>query len=65
MDVFDEEIIKFWRCLSEADVRYIMVGDYASNLNGYKTFTEVLGIWIEDTAENRNNIRIDSFYRRV
>ncbi len=58
MDVFDEEIIKFWRCLSEADVRYIMVGDYASNLNGYKTFTEVLGIWIEDTAENRNNIRI-------
>ncbi len=58
MDVFDEEIIKFWRCLSEAGVRYIMVGGYATNLNGYQRITDDMDIWIEDTTENRNNIRI-------
>lgn len=57
MDVFDEEIIKFWRCLSKANVRYIMVGGFATNLNGFQRVTDDMDIWIEDTLDNRNNLR--------
>ena len=57
MDIFDEEIIRFWSCLSRATVRYIMVGGYATNLNGYQRITEDMDIWIEDTLENRRNLR--------
>jgi hypothetical protein len=35
MDIFDEEILKFWAALQKCQVRYIMVGGYASNLHGY------------------------------
>ncbi|HEX8331767.1 MAG TPA: nucleotidyltransferase [Segetibacter sp.] len=57
MDIFDEEIIKFWKCLLDNAVRYIMVGGYATNLNGYQRFTGDIDIWIEDTVENRRNLR--------
>jgi predicted nucleotidyltransferase len=57
MDIFDEEIIRFWRCLQDNKVRYIMVGGYATNLNGYQRFTGDMDIWIEDTVDNRKNLR--------
>jgi predicted nucleotidyltransferase len=57
MDIFDEEIIKFWKCLSESNVKYIMVGGYATNLNGYQRYTGDMDLWIEDTAENRRSLR--------
>jgi hypothetical protein len=57
MDIFDEEIIKFWKCLLESKVRYIMVGGYATNLNGYQRYTGDMDLWIEDTVENRRNLR--------
>jgi hypothetical protein len=60
MDIFDEEIIKFWSCLTTSKVKYIMVGGYATNLNGYQRFTGDMDIWIEDTLENRKNLR-DAF----
>ena len=44
MDVFDEEIIKFWRCLAKANVKYIMIGGYATNLNGYQRMTDDMDI---------------------
>jgi hypothetical protein len=53
MDIFDEEILKFWKALFEEKVKYIMVGGYATNLHGFQRFTADMDIWINDTAENR------------
>ncbi|TDW97173.1 hypothetical protein [Dinghuibacter silviterrae] len=57
MDIFDEEILKFWAALQNSRVRYIMVGGYATNLHGFSRYTGDLDIWIEDNAENRQRLR--------
>ena len=57
MDIFDEEILKFWKCLQNNNVQYIMVVGYATNLHGYQRFTEDLNIWLKDTLENRQLLR--------
>lgn len=57
MDVFDEEILKFWKALQDNNVQYIMVGGYAINLHGYQRFTGDLDIWLKDTLENRRQLR--------
>jgi hypothetical protein len=57
MDLFDEEILKFWAALQNTNVRYIMVGGYATNLHGYQRFTGDIDIWIEDSLENRKRLR--------
>jgi hypothetical protein len=57
MDIFDEEILKFWAALQDQKVRYIMVGGYATNLHGYQRYTGDIDIWIEDTLENRQLLR--------
>lgn len=57
MDIFDEEILKFWEALQIKKVRYIMVGGYATNLHGYQRFTGDIDIWIEDKRENRHLLR--------
>lgn len=57
MDIFDEEILKFWKALQNNCVRYIMVGGYAINLHGFQRYTGDMDIWIEDTLVNRENLR--------
>lgn len=57
MDIFDEEILKFWSALQRCQVKYIMIGGYAANLHGYQRFTGDIDIWIEDTKENRMRLR--------
>jgi hypothetical protein len=57
MDIFDEEILKFWGALQNNHVRYIMVGGYATNLHGFQRYTGDIDIWLEDTAENRQRLR--------
>lgn len=57
MDVFDEEILRFWKSLTDNNVRYIMVGGFATNINGYQRFTGDLDIWIDDTSDNRLSLR--------
>ena len=57
MDIFDEELISFWKALNKQSVKYIMVGGIATNLNGYQRVTEDIDVWIEDTIENRAKIR--------
>lgn len=56
MDVFDEEILRFWHTLDINNVKYIMVGGYATNLNGYQRYTGDMDIWIKDSKENRLNL---------
>lgn len=57
MDVFNEELLAFWRAINSFGVRYIMVGGVATNLNGYQRTTDDIEVWIEDTVENRRKFR--------
>ena len=57
MDIFDEEILNFWKALQDNNVQYIMVGGYAINLHGYQRFTGDMDIWIKDNLENRKALR--------
>lgn len=57
MDIFDEELINFWKHLNQCHVSYIMVGGVATNLNGYQRTTDDIDIWIDDTKANRENLR--------
>jgi hypothetical protein len=57
VDVFDEEILNFWKALQDNQVQYILVGGYAINLHGYQRFTGDLDIWIKDNLTNRQQLR--------
>ncbi len=57
MDVFDEEILNFWKALQDNNVQYILVGGYAINLHGYQRFTGDLDIWLKDDLTNRKQLR--------
>ncbi len=57
MDIFDVEIIKFWRALQKNDVKYILVGGYATNLNGHQRFTGDMDIWINNSPDNKKFLR--------
>lgn len=39
MDILDEEILSFWRVLQKYQVKYIMVGGFATNLHGFSRMT--------------------------
>jgi hypothetical protein len=58
MDIFDEEILLFWKVLQEENVKYIMIGGYATNMHGYQRYTGDMDIWIEDSTENRDRLRL-------
>ncbi|MFM6975945.1 MAG: DUF6036 family nucleotidyltransferase [Sphingobacteriaceae bacterium] len=53
MDVFDEELLRFWRFCNQTQLKYIMIGGVATNLHGFNRSTEDIDIWIEDTGANR------------
>ena len=57
MDVFDEDILNFWRALQNHHVQYIMIGGYAINMHGYQRFTGDLDIWLKDDPTNRQQLR--------
>ena len=53
MDILDEDLLRFWKLLSDNDVKYIMVGGFAVNMHGYIRATGDVYIWIKDDKENR------------
>jgi hypothetical protein len=57
MDILDEEILTLWKLLHENDVKYIMVGGFATNLHGFQRTTGDMDLWIKDTKGNRKNFR--------
>jgi hypothetical protein len=58
MDILDEGIINLWTLFQKHNVRYIMVGGFATNLHGFSRTTADCDVWIEDTLTNRKNIRL-------
>jgi len=56
MDIFDEDLLLFWKSLSDNDVRYLMVGGFAVTMHGYTRATDDIDIWIKDDIKNRQNL---------
>ncbi len=57
MDVLDDELLQFWKVLNACQVKYIMVGGFATRFHGFDRTTDDLDMWLEDTVENRRNLR--------
>jgi hypothetical protein len=57
MDVLDEGLLRFWEVLNKNEVKYIMVGGFATRFHGFNRNTDDLDIWLYDTIENRRNLR--------
>jgi predicted nucleotidyltransferase len=57
MDIMDDGLLDFWRVLNKHEVKYIMVGGFAVNMNGFIRSTKDSDIWLEDTLHNRRNFR--------
>lgn len=53
----DDELLKFWLTLNSCEVQYILVGGLAVRLHGYNRTTDDIDIWINDTLNNRKNLR--------
>ena len=57
MDIFDEELLRFWTLSNQFQLKYIMIGGVATNLHGYQRTTEDIDVWILDSETNRENLR--------
>ena len=57
MDIFDEELLRFWKLANQFHLQYIMIGGVATNLHGYQRTTEDIDVWIQDSEANRENLR--------
>ena len=57
MDVQDEDLLAFWSILNKNSVRYITVGGFATRFHGYNRNTDDVDVWIDDTLQNRRNLR--------
>ncbi|HRG17768.1 MAG TPA: hypothetical protein PLP39_01645 [Flavobacterium lutivivi] len=51
------EIVNIWQKLKENNVRYLTIGGLAVNIYGYTRNTGDVDLLIEDTIENRKNLR--------
>lgn len=57
MDMFDEELLRFWKIANQFNLKYIMIGGVATNLHGFQRTTEDIDLWIKDTFENKIVLR--------
>ncbi|MBO9585542.1 MAG: nucleotidyltransferase [Flavobacterium sp.] len=53
----NEQIIAIWNSFFENKVKYITIGGFAVNIYGYNRNTGDIDIYLEDTLENRLNLR--------
>ncbi|MFV0605925.1 MAG: hypothetical protein ACK5NK_08810 [Niabella sp.] len=57
MDIYDEDLLLFWATLNKYSVKYIMVGGFAVNMQGFSRATDDSDIWLNDTLQNRQHLR--------
>ena len=55
MDVYDEDLLEFWKSLQMNNVQFNIVGDFACSIHGYSTLRNIIEIWIKDEIGNRQN----------
>lgn len=53
----NEQIISIWNSFFVNKVKYITIGGFAVNIYGYNRSTGAIDIYLEDTIENRINLR--------
>jgi hypothetical protein len=53
MNLFEDEIIFFFKHLTQQQVSFILVGGLAVNYHGFNRSTGDIDIWMSDTKENR------------
>jgi predicted nucleotidyltransferase len=53
----NKQIINVWKILVENNVKYLTIGGLAVNIYGYGRNTGDMDIYIDDTSENRVNLR--------
>lgn len=53
----NEQILAIWNSFFQNKVRYITIGGFAVNIYGYNRNTGDIDIYLEDTLENRINLR--------
>lgn len=51
------QIIEIWKYFSLYNVKYLTIGGFAVNIYGYGRNTGDIDIFIEDSIENRENLR--------
>lgn len=51
------QIVDIWRQLHLSQVRYLTIGGFAVNIYGFNRNTGDIDIFIEDSVENRKNLR--------
>lgn len=52
------QIIEIWKYFSLHKVKYLTIGGFAVNIYGYGRNTGDIDIFIEDSIENRENLRV-------
>ena len=53
----NSQIIDIWKYLAANKVKYLTIGGFAVNIYGYGRNTGDIDIFIEDSIENRENLR--------
>ena len=56
MNLFDDSILKVLAAFKETNLKYIIVGGFATNFHGYRRVTGDIDFWIEDSVENRRTL---------
>ncbi len=54
----NSQIVEIWKYFSLNNVKYLTIGGFAVNMYGYGRNTGDIDIYIEDTIENRENLRV-------
>jgi predicted nucleotidyltransferase len=54
----NSQIIDIWKYFSSNNVKYLTIGGFAVNIYGYGRNTGDIDIFIEDSIENRQNLRV-------
>ncbi|HCQ11909.1 hypothetical protein [Flavobacterium sp.] len=54
----ESQIIEVWKYFSLNNVKYLTIGGFAVSIYGYGRNTGDIDIYIEDSIENRENLRI-------
>ena len=53
----NQQIIDIWKYFFQFNVKYITIGGFAVNIYGYNRTTGDIDIYLDDTKENRINLR--------
>lgn len=54
----NSQIVEIWKYFSLNNVKYLTIGGFAVNMYGYGRNTGDIDIFIEDSDENRENLRV-------